>query len=300
MATPRAQDDRIATHPRGDVASTMAGSAYARPWRAVAAALVTATWIGMLAMAAALVLLETRLDNQLRLLRTFALVLAPRVAAWLLDRAFAATVTVEAGRLVVRRRDRQVDVPCDAIVAVEPWLLPLPSPGLELRLRSGRRLPYGISVDDPGALVDALADAGASASMRRVADAPAGAYAWASARRRWWSHPLVKFVAFALVPTIPLFRLHQWIAYGDTFGEYYSYGLGAYLLAFAVFWSAFVIYLALWAAVLRVAAEAAVALAAWRAPARAQAVRRTVETVAAVAYVGGLAAFLLRIAMLAG
>ena len=43
-------------------------------------------------------------------------------------------------------------------------------------------------------------------------------------------HPLLKFVVYSLVPTVPVFRLHQFITYGGAFGEYYTFGLKAYLL----------------------------------------------------------------------
>ena len=42
-------------------------------------------------------------------------------------------------------------------------------------------------------------------------------------------HPLVKFVLLPLLLAIPAFRLHQHIAFGSSFGEFYSFGLAAYL-----------------------------------------------------------------------
>jgi apolipoprotein N-acyltransferase len=248
----------------------------------------------------ALLFFETRLDNPLRLLRTFAIVVAPRCAAWMLARGFAVTVRIDAGRMVVRGSARTVEVPCASIVAVEPWTVPLPSSGIDLRLRSGRRFPLGLAVDDSDPLTEALVGEGATPALRSARDTPTAAYARTRAvTRRWWSHPLVKYVAFALVPTLPLFRLHQWIAYGGTFGEYHTYGLRAYVVAFLLFWAAFTIYLVLWGAVLRVVAEGVVGAVAWRAPRRAVDARRAVEIASAVLYAGGVAAFLLRVALLA-
>jgi apolipoprotein N-acyltransferase len=100
---------------------------------------------------------------------------------------------------------------------------------------------------------------------------------------------------FALVPALPVFRLHQWIAYGGTFGEYYAYGLRPYAIAFAIYWGTAVIYLVLWAALLRVLLEPLVVAAAWLAPARALGVRRAVETVDRVLYYGGVPLFLGRL-----
>jgi apolipoprotein N-acyltransferase len=99
---------------------------------------------------------------------------------------------------------------------------------------------------------------------------------------------------FALVPTLPLFRLHQWIAYGGTFGEYYTYGLEAYLLGFAIYWATLTIDLVLYAAALRVVAEAVALPATYLAPARAERVRRVVEVANRVFYYGGVPALLLR------
>jgi len=168
-----------------------------------------------------------------------------------------------------------------------------------LRLRSGRRFQYGLAVTDPIALIDAVADAGAPDVVRAAARHPAAVYGRSrrDAALRW-RDALLKFVVLALVPAVPLFRLHQWIAYGDTFGEYYTYGLQAYVLGFAMYWSAFIIYLVLYAAVLRVVAEAAVIAAAWAAPARIAGVRRVVERLDRLLYFVGVPAFLLRLAWL--
>jgi len=274
--------------------------AYSPFWRILAGLLVVISRASLLAIVGAMLFVETRLDNQLRLLRVFVMTsLAPGLAAWMLARAFTAVTAVEGDTLVVRRRDQQIEIPCDAIVGVEPWSLPLPSAGVWLRLRSGRRFQYGLAVTDPIALIDAVADAGAPDVVRAAARHPAAI----SGRSRRdaalrWRDALLKFVVLALVPAVPLFRLHQWIAYGDTFGEYYTYGLQAYVLGFAMYWSAFIIYLVLYAAVLRVVAEAAVIAAAWAAPARIAGVRRVVERLDRLLYFVGVPAFLLRLAWL--
>jgi apolipoprotein N-acyltransferase len=272
--------------------------AYSRFWRLAAAASVAVSWIGLLAIAVAATFLDVQLDNPLRLLRACSLALAPGVAAWLAGYAFRARVTIADGSLIVERRDRRIEVPCASIVAVEPWSLP--APGVDLRLRSGRRFPFGLAVADLGAFLDALVANGASDADGDGKDAAALVYARSQPRaRRWWSHPLAKFIALALVPTIPLFRLHQWIAYGGTFGEYYTYGLRAYALGFLLFWSTFTIYLVVYAAVLRLLAELTMRAVAAYFPARAVATRRLVERACGALYLGGLAAFLLRTALLA-
>lgn len=236
-----------------------------------------------------------RLDNPLRLLRAFSLLcLAPSIAAWLLKRAFAVTVKIANGVLVLENRRRRIEVPCGAIDRIVPWTLPLPGGGFWLRLGSGRRFRYGLQVTDPVAVIEALAAAGAAQDVRAAVRQPAAVYARSVfAHPGRWYHPLLKFVVFALVPTLPLFRLHQWIAYGGTFGEYYMFGWKAYLLAFAIYWASFSVQLVLYAAVLRAVAEPIVWGAAHVAPDSVPRVRRLVETVNRCLYYGGVPLFLI-------
>lgn len=248
-----------------------------------------------MALLALLLFFDTRLSNPLRLMRVFSsLCLAPGVAAWLIGRAFAVTVLIESGALVLQHRGQRIEVPCDAIDRVAPWTVPLPSGGLWLRLKSGRRFRYGLQVADPIALIEALADAGAPQHIRAASQHPAAIYARSknSPSRRWY-HPVLEFVVFALVPTLPLFRLHQWIAYGGTFGEYYQYGLKAYLLGFAIYWVTLTIYVVLYAAALRGVAETTALAAAWVVPAQAPKVRRAAEIAYRILYFGGVPMFLI-------
>src|SRR4029077_16182161 len=153
------------------------------------------------------------------------------------------------------------------------------------------RLPFGLQVADPVALIDALADAGAAEGVRAASYQPAALYA-RTRREAPWYRALLEFPILALVPTLPIFRLHQWIAFGGTFGEYYTYGLRAYLLGFAVHWWTFTIYLVLYAVVLRTAVEAIVMTTAWTAPARVATVRRIAERIDRVLFYGAIPAFL--------
>lgn len=243
-----------------------------------------------------LMFFETRLSNQLRLTRVFAGVcLAPGVAAWLLERAFAVRLLIQNGQLIVERRRQRIEIPCDAIDRVVPWTVPLPSSGVWLRLRSGRRFRYGLQVADPIALIEALAQAGAAEPARGAPEHWIATYARSKNRAapRWY-HLALKFVGFSLVPTLPLFRLHQWIAYGGTFGEYHTYGLQAYLLAFGIYWATFTVYVVLYAAALRAVAETVALAATWVTPARAASVRRVVEIADRCLYYGGVPLLLIR------
>lgn len=262
----------------------------------VAAALMLISRGSLLVLLVLVVFFDTRLSNQLRLLRTFVgFCLVPGIGAWLLERVFAAKVLIENGTLVLLRRRQRVEVPCESIGGVMPWTVPLPAGGVWLRLKSGRRLEYGLRVADPIALGEELADAGAAAAVRELSANRLAIYTRSrnSTAPRWY-HLALKFGLFALVPTLPLFRLHQWIAYGGTFGEYYTYGLQAYLLAFAIHWSTFTIYLVLYAAGLRAVVEVAALAGAWLVPARAAGVRRVAELIGRILYYGGVPLFLIR------
>ena len=149
---------------------------------------------------------------------------------------------------------------------------------------------------DPVAFIEALADGGAPEPVRHASQSPAALYARSRSRisSRWY-HRVLAFVVFALVPAVPLFRLHQWITYGGTFGEYYVYGWNAYLLGFAVYWGSACVNLVLYAAVLRALAEPIVWTVAHLAPARTERVRRVVEVADRILYYGGVPVLLMRI-----
>ena len=265
--------------------------AYPRSWRIITGALFA---VSRASLPVILVLVVVATDPPItppiliRLVTIFALL--PGLAAWLIERAFAANVEVRTGELVVRRHDLRLEIPCNSIEDVAPWIVPLPGPGLSLRMRSGRRLRYGLQSADPTPLLLALADVGGVDAARSAAHHPSVVYAHvkqASAPRRWY-HRVGKFVVFALLPTVPLFRVHQLIAYGGSLGEYYLYGLGRYLQTFAVYWTTLSIYLVLYASVWRGLAEGAALLSAWVAPSRAARVRRVAEITCQVAYYGGV------------
>jgi apolipoprotein N-acyltransferase len=277
--------------------------AYPASWRIAAAILMANSRGSLLAFVALLLFLDAwlstplRLSNPLRLLRAFSVFcLAPGIGLWLLERAFAVTLRLESGVLVLQRHTQRIEIPCEAIERATPWAVPLPAGGLWLDLKSGRRFRYGLQVADPTAFINALADAGASQLVREASTHPAAVYAQSRSRLspRWY-HRFLKFVVFALVPALPLFRLHQWIAYGGTFGEYYMYGLKAYLLAFAIYWATSSVYLVLYAAALRAVAEPLVWVAAHVAPRRTPRVRRTVEMANRLLYYGGVLLLLIRL-----
>jgi len=271
-----------------EAAAGLAGAAYAPAWRWVIAALRVFSRAALL-LVMGMLLFESEVEMTPPVLFRAVTVLAalPALAAWLLERAFAAELVVEGSDLVVRARGRRMEIPLDAVAGAEPWRVPLPRPGVSLVLGSGREL--AVAVADPGALL-----------ARIGVDDDHPIVLWARARARSvlaaWYRPLVQFPLFALVPGAILFRTHQWIAYGGTFGQYYLLGLRAYLVTFAVYWATVTIYLVLWANVWRLIAEGATLAAAYARPYRTTAFRRTAERAYGLLYYGGaLLVLLLRL-----
>lgn len=106
-------------------------------------------------------------------------------------------------------------------------------------------------------------------------------------------HPLAKFVMLPLVLALPAFHLHQHIAYGSALGEYYSFGLGAYLSAFGLWWAAWTIGVVLGAALVRALIESASMMAAALRPGHAAGIRLGLERAGHVALYLALPGWLL-------
>jgi apolipoprotein N-acyltransferase len=186
------------------------------------------------------------------------LVVLPLLLAWGLGRAASARALVEGDTLVFEGRRERTEIALSAIEALQAWRLPLPGPGADLRLRSGRR--WSMSGTGIARLRHALEQAGAlptsgdgSRSMRTLT---AFHDQRASAHQRWLDHGLVKFGLFPLLPALIAFRLHQVIAFGGTFGEWLTFGPTAWLSGLAIWWGAWSLGLMLFAALLRVLVEA--------------------------------------------
>lgn len=263
--------------------------AYSRPWR-IAAALLLALSGGSLPILLGVVVLANDppigVALLLQLVALFALL--PALLVRLIGRACAARVALGDAALIVRRADLLVEVPYAAIARVAPWIVPLPSAGLTLWMRSGKRLRYAIALDDPVPLVEALAPVFGDAVPAAPNPSLAYTHAAAAAPPWRWYHYAWKFVLFALVPTAVFFNAHQHIAYGGPLGEYHLLGLAAYLRTFAVYWATLALYLVLFAALWRGAAEAAVLAAAWAAPSHAASVRPIAEWACRILYYAGV------------
>ena len=153
----------------------------------------------------------------------------------------------------------------------------------------------GIVLADPNALMRALCAADAPVRLADHLSARIAHYAAvrAVAVKPWLDHPLLKFVLFPLLPALAAFRLHQHIAFGGTFGEYYTYGLGAYLIGLLIWWASWSLGLILLAALLRIVIESSTLLAMqWR-PTHAHEIRRNLEAVGRLIFYFGVPAWLI-------
>lgn len=254
-----------------------AGAVVGLLWCLVAGVLLNAGDIGLVVLARAVALLAA----------------APASAAWLIRRAHRGEVTVTRDAVRLRAPGCEYEIPVASIAMLATSWAPWPDAGVALRLRSGDRLPVWIAVADPTALIERLA--AEAPALGAVRDALAVRYAHhvAATPVRWWDRARWKIVAFALAPTMPLFRVDQIISYGGWRGEYYQYGLQPYLLHFGLYWLTVAIYLTMLATVLRLPAEIVALLATAAAPARAASVRRLVEAACRALYYGGVPVLLL-------
>ncbi len=227
-------------------------------------------------------------EPQRALAALVALGLLPALAALLLGRAFAAEASVAANALCIARDGLRIEAPLASLAAVAPWRIPLPGPGVSLRLRSGSAFPVGIEPAPPALLAE-LAAAGVL-----VPSHPSLAYGAArrASPRRWWQHPLVKIGLFGVAPTAVLFRAHQVIAFGGLLGQYYLEGLRPYLATLIEYWGITLLYLVLLACTARLFAELAAFAATWIAPGSARSIRAGAEAFCAIAYYAGVPALL--------
>ena len=263
--------------------------------RWLAGLLRTLARAGLLWMGISMLLDDALRSNALAQMRLFAAVfLAPEAAAWCLLQAFSAQATLEDGKLVLTQGKRRLELALADIAGVQAWLLPIPGAGASVRLTSGERWPYALAVHKPAALARALDKAGVGLAPQ---GAPSPWQAYGQARtevvRSRFDQAFLKFALLPLLLAVIAFRVHQNIAYGSTWGEYYTFGLMAYLSAFGLWWAAWTIGVVLVAAGLRAAVEAASLTVALLNPAYAQAARQWLERMGLVALCVGLPGWLL-------
>lgn len=264
-------------------------------WRALSGALRLCAGLGLLWLAfdmLARIGLQVQSLSQLRLFA--AAVLLPSVAAWAIERRFAAQARVEGALWVLDQRRQRIELPLASIAALRPWRLPLPRSGVDVRLAAGPLWTRGLAMTRPEALRRLLAATGVPIAWegRFAAGRADLIQSRDDAHRRRLDHPPVKFALFPLLLALVAFRLHQVIAFGGAFGEYYSYGLAAYLTGLLIWWASWSVGLMLFAAVLRVAIETVVVLAMALRYAHAAALRDALEWLGRLAFYLGVPAWL--------
>ncbi|UUZ51903.1 apolipoprotein N-acyltransferase [Massilia sp. B-10] len=239
------------------------------------------TGLGLLWMLLALLSNDALRTNTLAQMRLFAaLFLAPEVAAWCVLLLFSARATLENGTLVLTRGASRIAFAPAEIAALRFWSLPLPCPGLSLQLASGPQLALRTGAGRSHAAGGGPGGGRRRPRLRRArVRAVMQTYVQAAlaTRRSRLDHPLAKYLLLPLALATPAFHLHQQIAYGGPFGEYYAYGLQAYLAAFALWWAAWSIGVVLSEALLRAAINTATLLAALLRPATTPVVRAGLE-----------------------
>lgn len=263
-------------------------------WRIVIALLRVVARGGLLWMALQVLTNDGTPINPVAQIWLFAgLVLLPEAAAWSLMRAFAATLRIDGGTLVLEQPSRRIEIAATDIIDARPWRLPLPSTGVQLRLKAGPWR-HAIAGVDPLHLIERLHTAGAATTSNHTAASRAAilGHALHATRHRLLDHPAFKFGLFPLLPALPAFRLHQVIAYGGTFGEWQTYGAKAWLLALFVWWASWAVNLAMIAAGLSVLVEAGTLLPLAVRPQKTMDVRRVLEIAARVIFYIGVPVWL--------
>lgn len=290
----RLVDSRRGARPADETARFASGAS------AVDALLLTTTTrsaMSALRVAAALGLMWLAVDMATRIgwqvaslaqLQGYALlVLLPLLAAWALRRRGRRTLRIEAGQLVIASAGERVEIPLASIASVEPWRVPLPSPGVDLVLRSGRR--WSIATAAVSALHGLQSEpSSAATALARLAEQRA------AARRPRFDHALLKFGLFPLPPALVAFQLHQRITFGGVFGEWQAFGAGAWFSGLALWWGAWSLGLMLLAAALRIGIEATNAAASpFLAMSRQMDIREASEWIGRGLFYAGVPAWLL-------
>lgn len=290
---------RIAAAPPEAVASAQYRAdviAIAPAWRILASVLrivarLNLLWIGIDLLFPG----ETRTNDLTQIGLFFGLFLVPEAAAWAVLRAHAAKLRVGGGLLTIEDEEKTTEIPARDIAGAGLWAFPLPDFGLWLSLASGKRWSHGIVSRDPAGFLQALLNAGASPAIANALASPWGTYVRARAAvvRGFFDRILAKFVIFPFFLSLPAFRLHQVIAYGGTFGEYYTYGLKAYLLGLLIWWAKWAMGMLCFAAALRVMLEVVNLICAAVLPGNAASVRKGLELAGRLVFYIGVPAWLL-------
>lgn len=218
-------------------------------------------------------------------------IVLPFVLEASLRRHYLARTTSNGEWVVLDLGWQRLEIPRSRILGLKPWRIPIPGPGIQVVLETEHSLREQIELASPRTWAKAhgltiRGDSTLVSTTCAFAEARSGEPPW-----RWY-HYGAKFFVFGLVPAFLLFRVHQHIAYGSLWGEYYLRGPVAYLRTWCVYYGTVVTYLILFASLLRSTLEVVLWLLTLVRPAAAKQARRVGERVNQLAYYGG-ALFLL-------
>lgn len=228
--------------------------------RWMAAGLRTFARLALLLLAINLLLdanLRSNVLAQMRLAGVFYLL--PEVLAWSMLRFRKKRLVLQSGAMLLDDGKNSRTLTTNEIHSVRPWRLPLPHGGLLVRLNDGQLL--RLAVDTPHVLMNALQQCRLIAAQQQTTPMLTRFMQAREIRLHTkLNHPLVKFALFPLLIALPAFRLHQHIAYGHTLGEYYTFGLKAYLTTLGLWWATWAIGVMASYAILRAAMEGIAAI----------------------------------------
>ncbi|WP_156962852.1 apolipoprotein N-acyltransferase [Aerolutibacter daejeonensis] len=265
------------------------------PWRVAAAALWLCAGAGLVWLALDMALrVGWQVQSLSQLWRFAGVVVLPAMASWMILQAFKAQVRIDGEVLVLDQRHSRIEIPLASIASLRLWRMPFPGSGVDVRLASGRRLEKGLLLARPRHLRDALSAAGQQVSFEGHVGAAIAGFVEARglASRPRMDSLLLKFLVFPLLPALVAFRLHQVIAFGGAFGEYYTYGATAWLTGLLIWWASWSIGLMLFASVLRVLIEGACMVAYLVRPGWVPATRDALEWAGRAAFYVGVPTWL--------
>ncbi len=279
-----------------EASSALRASLLPSQWRAAAALLRLFAGAGLIWILLRMLLGDGLQVNSLGQIWQFGYaVAAPALAAWAIGRAFGVQPILRGDQLVLALPSQQVDVPLAQIARLRLWRIPLPGPGIDIEFASGRRWRRQLLLDNPQRLLRRLNEGGASTRWASAFDERiAEFYAQRShARHALLDHPACKLFVFPLLLSLPAFHLHQVIAFGGAFGEWVTYGAGAWFVGLLIWWAAWIIGMSLLAAALRLAIETLCWLTLWLMPNALPALRLLLERGARATFYLGVPAWLL-------
>ncbi len=234
--------------------------------------------------------------SKLALLKIFGFSCAvPEMIVVVMKYYFSSSIQINENTIIIEQRNQKLVIPVKKVDYITPSALPLPEYSLDLHLLDSNKTILQILTNNAKNIIDRLKMTNISfvPSSKNISYFKSYIEARSTINKNRLDSPFIKFFLFALVPAIPVFHLHQYIAYGGAFGEYYAYGLQAYLLAFAIWWASWIIYMAMFAVPIRVFIEFGSVLFSFFNIANALISRFILEWLGRILYYVGIPALLL-------